>query len=208
MSKYLLFLFLIVFSTGKAQEDKMTISEVEILKKEVHKRAQELKTITSTFIQLKHIDFLSNDIKSSGDLYFKSPNIIKWSYTKPYEYSVIFKNKSLYINDAGKKSDINLTSNKIFRNLNDLIVKSVSGNMLDDPQFLTEFYKLDGFYVATMKPIDKTLSTLFTEIILNFNIQTFLVEKVLLVESSGDYTLIKFDNIDINNTIPDAIFAH
>ena len=147
MFRCLHILFLVGISYTQAQKVKLSASEIEMFKEKVSTTAQQSNTIVNEFVQLKHIDFLSNDIESKGDLYFMSPNIIKWSYTQPYEYSVIFKNEKLYINDAGKKSDINLASNKVFKRLNDLIAKSVSGDMLDDSQFTMEFYKNKDIYI-------------------------------------------------------------
>ncbi|MDH7446735.1 outer membrane lipoprotein carrier protein LolA [Aquimarina sp. 2201CG14-23] len=192
----------------QAQEIELSTSETKVFKDKVSATAQQSKTIVNTFVQLKHIDFLSNDIESSGDLYFKSPNIIKWAYTKPYEYSVIFKDKKLYINDAGKKSDVNLASNKVFKKLNDLIAKSVSGDMLDDTQFGMTFYKADKFYIAKLSPKDQTLKDMFKQIVLSFGTEDFLVSSVKLIEPSEDYTLINFKNKSLNQPIPDAVFTN
>ncbi|MGY3793238.1 LolA family protein [Aquimarina sp. 433] len=191
-----------------AQEVELSKPEATSFVNAVSASAKKSKTIVNTFTQLKHIDFLSNDIESNGDLYFKSPNIIKWSYLKPYEYSVIFKDKKLYINDAGKKSDINLASNKVFKKLNDLIAKSVSGDMLDESQFAMRFYKNKGIYIAKLSPKDQTLKNMFKEIVLGFQSKSYLVSSVKLIEPSGDYTLIKFKNTSVNKPIPDAVFLH
>ncbi|SEK27730.1 Outer membrane lipoprotein-sorting protein [Aquimarina amphilecti] len=209
MLRFFLFSYIFLsFSLLQAQEVELSASEAKSFKNSVSKSAKQSRTIVNTFTQLKHIDFLSNDIESSGDLYFKSPNIIKWSYTKPYEYSVIFKDKKLFINDAGKKSDINLASNKVFKKLNDLIAKSVSGDMLDDAQFSARFFKNDELFIAKLSPNDSTLKEMFKEIVLSFESNKYLVSSVRLIEPSGDYTLINFENTSVNKPIPDAIFAH
>ncbi|GAA0723391.1 outer membrane lipoprotein carrier protein LolA [Aquimarina litoralis] len=201
-------IFFISISWVKAQETELNKTEAISFVNAVSASAKKSKTIVNTFTQLKHIDFLSNDIESNGDLYFKSPNIIKWSYLKPYEYSVIFKDKKLYINDAGKKSDINLASNKVFKKLNDLIAKSVSGDMLNESQFAMRFYKNKRVYIAKLSPKDQTLKNMFKEIVLGFQSKSYLVSSVKLIEPSGDYTLIKFKNTSVNKPIPDAVFVH
>ncbi len=201
-------IFFMSTSWVMAQEVELSKPEATSFVNAVSASAKKSKTIVNTFTQLKHIDFLSNDIESNGDLYFKSPNIIKWSYLKPYEYSVIFKDKKLYINDAGKKSDINLASNKVFKKLNDLIAKSVSGDMLDESQFAMRFYKNKGIYIAKLSPKDQTLKNMFKEIVLGFQSKSYLVSSVKLIEPSGDYTLIKFKNTSVNKPIPDAVFVH
>ena len=200
--------FFLSISFLQAQEVALSAAEAGRFKNEVSISSKKSKTIVNTFIQLKHIDFLSNDIESSGDLYFKSPNTIKWSYTKPYVYSVIFKDKKLFINDAGKKSDVNLASNKVFKKLNDLIAKSVSGDMLDDTQFSMSFFKNNDLYIAKLSPKDQTLKKMFKQIVLSFGLKDYLVSKVKLIEPSDDYTLINFKNTSVNKPIPDAVFSH
>ncbi|MBQ0741119.1 outer membrane lipoprotein carrier protein LolA, partial [Aquimarina celericrescens] len=82
----------------------MSIAEINALKEKVKTHAIETKTISSDFTQYKHLDFLSNDIITTGKLAFKTPNMVKWEYIKPFKYSVIFKNETLYINDEGNKN--------------------------------------------------------------------------------------------------------
>ncbi len=205
---YVCFFLFLMPLFANAQGIKLSESEIKIFKNNVSTTAERSKTIVNTFIQRKHIDFLSNDIESSGDLYFKAPNIIKWTYTNPYQYSVIFREQKLYINDAGKKSDINLASNKVFKKLNDLIARSVSGDMLDDTQFDMSFFKDTTYHIVKLSPKDDTLKEMFKEIVLSFESDTYLVSGVKLIEPSEDYTLIKFKNVSVNKPISNAIFTH
>ncbi len=197
-----------VVSLTKAQEVELSVSEINTFKEQVNNTAQKSNTIVNEFVQLKHIDFLSNDIESSGDLYFKKPNIIKWSYTNPYQYSVIFRDKKLFINDSGKKSDLNLGTNKIFEKLNDLIAKSVSGDMLNDDQFTMSFFKKNHIYLVKLIPKEENLGSMFKQIELSFSKSDYLVSSVKLIEPSGDFTLINFKNKSINQPISNEVFVH
>ncbi len=208
MHKLIKILCILITAYGFTQETALAPSEITALKEQVRKQAAQSKTIVNSFIQHKHIAFLTNDIKSSGTLYFKAPNTIKWSYTAPYEYSVIFKDKKLYINDAGKKSNIQLSSNKIFKRLNDLIVQSVNGHMLDDAAFKTSFYKHTTNYIVKLLPQDPVVQQLFKQVILTISGQDYQVIQVQLIEPSEDYTRIEFTNQSINQPIPDAVFVH
>jgi len=62
----------------------MNSAEADALKSVVKQQAKTTKTITSAFTQYKHMDFLSNDIITKGNLHFKAPNLVKWSYTDPF----------------------------------------------------------------------------------------------------------------------------
>src|SRR5690606_19892221 len=93
-----------------------------------------IQTIKTDFIQYKHMDVLEEDIKSEGQMYFKTKNTLKWAYSKPVSYSIIFKDNKVYINDQGKKQTINANQNKLFEKLSGLIAGSVTGNVFNESE--------------------------------------------------------------------------
>ena len=54
----------------------MSQEEARSLRSKVKSQAEATQTISSDFIQKKHLDFLENDIESSGRLAFKAPDIV------------------------------------------------------------------------------------------------------------------------------------
>ena len=121
----LIFIFGLLLSSV-AQEKSMSKSEIQTFKENVKASAKSITTIKSDFTQYKHLDILSNDIETNGHMVFKSPNLVKWQYTKPFSYSVIFKEDQLLINDDGTKSNVDIGSSKLFKNLNELIISSIT----------------------------------------------------------------------------------
>lgn len=116
-------------------QTKMSMEESAILKAKVKAQANTINTLLSDFTQYKHLDFLSRDIITSGKLSFKSPNLVKWEYLAPFKYSILFKNEALLINDEGKKSNVDMGSNTMFKQLNTLIINSVKGDLFDENEF-------------------------------------------------------------------------
>lgn len=201
--------FLICISShGFAQEQVMSESESRTLRSKVIEKSKTTTSIVSNFEQYKHLDFLSNDIKSTGKLVYKLPNFIKWEYQIPFKYSAIFKNDKLYINDDGKKSDVDLGASKMFKSLNNLIVKSVRGDMFDKSKFKITYYKHPDYYKTIFTPFDKNMQKLINKIELKFDITTLNVMEVKMIESSEDYTLLKFLNQKINEPVSDAEFTN
>ena len=123
-------------------------------------------------------------------------------------YIAIFKNDKLYINDDGKKSDVDLASSKAFKSLNNLIVKSVKGDMFDEGKFKITYFKHPTYYKAIFYPLDNTMRKLIHEIELKFDISTLDVTEVKMKESSEDYTLLKFLNQKLNVSVPDSEFSN
>ena len=206
---YLLLGFLSILSgTLFAQEQKMSDAEIVLFKQSVNSVALKITTITTDFTQYKHLDFLSKDIESSGKMFFKEPNLLKWQYKKPYNYSIIFKNGKILIDDEGKKSAVDAGNNKVFGKINKLIVGSVSGKMFDDKEFIVSFYKSKTNNITRLLPKDATLKKYIKQIELTFDKEDHTVIQVKLIESSDDYTRIVLKNKTLNAKIDDSIFIN
>lgn len=197
--------FLLFTTLFFAQESKMTAAEITKFKSKIEKETKTIKTIKTDFIQYKHLDFLSKDIETSGKMTFKAPNLLNWQYTKPYEYSIVFKNNKVYINDQGKKSTVD---GKMFEKINSLIVGSVSGNMFDDKEFTISYYKSKEFNITKLVPKTSTIKKYIKEVELYFPKNESTVAQVKLIEPSNDYTKIVFKNKVINAKVDDSAFTN
>ncbi|MEO8235348.1 MAG: outer membrane lipoprotein carrier protein LolA [Flavobacterium sp.] len=189
-----------------AQEQKMTETEIVSFKKTVKEVATKIKTLSTDFVQYKHLDFLSKDIETSGKMAFKEPNMLQWQYKKPYNYSIVFKNGKIFIDDEGKKSAMDVSSSKIFGKINKLIVGSVSGDMFDDKEFVISYFKNKTNNITKFIPKDAALKKYIKQIELTFDKDDATVIQVKLLESSEDYTRIVLKNKILNAKIDNSIF--
>ena len=204
MHRIFYILFFIVVA-GNAQV-KMSITESAVLKAKVKAHSATVNTLLSEFVQYKHLDFLSNDIITSGKLAFKSPNTVKWEYTIPFKYSVLFKNETLFINDEGKKSNIDIGSNEMFKQLNTLIINSIKGDMFDENEFVISYFKKEVNSEVHFSAKDEKFSKYIKAFHIIFNEEGHVIE-LKMIEPSEDYTRIVFNNRSINIPLSDAIFA-
>ncbi|MEX1192665.1 MAG: outer membrane lipoprotein carrier protein LolA [Brumimicrobium sp.] len=207
MSKLLIFLFVVSHVYSFSQEVELSATESAAFKSRVIKETKNLKSIRTDFVQYKHMEFLANDIESTGKMYLDADGKLKWQYLKPNNYSIIFKNNQILINDDGDKSTVD-GDQKMFKKISMLISGSVSGNLFDDEEFTISYFKSEGNILVKLSPINKTLKKYIGEVILKFPEQEETVSEVKLIEPSGDYTLIKFQNKQLNATIDKKVFDH
>jgi len=189
-----------------SQQSLLSIKESDNLRVKLIEKSKSTTSIQSDFIQYKHLDFLSNDIKSIGNLVFKSPDLIKWEYKEPFDYIVIFKDKRLHINDGGTKSKVDLGSSKTFASLNALIIKSVTGDMFDENMFEISYFYNESKYIVKFKPLDNSLRNFINQFVLFFDKDSLRVVALKMIESTDDYTLISFLNQKFNESISDEVF--
>lgn len=203
----LLAVFILISYQLSAQNTAMSAAEAKAFVNKLSSETKALKTLQSDFLQTKKMDFLDKSIITQGRMSLQSPNALSWKYTKPYQYSIVFKNNKIYINDQGKKSTLDAKS-KTFEKINQLIVGSSNGKMFSDPEFKISYYKNAHYNVARFIPNTSQLSKYIKQIELYFPKNQFTASQVNMTEASGDTTQIVFKNTKINATIPASEFSN
>ncbi|MBK1895078.1 LolA family protein [Chryseobacterium paridis] len=198
--------FLLVSGFFFAQNTAMTGTEAKAFVTKVSSETQQIKTLQSDFTQTKKMDFLDKNIVTYGKMSLKSPNMLSWKYTKPYQYSIVFKENKIFINDQGKKSSVDAKS-KTFEKINKLIVGSSNGKMFNDPEFTVTYFKNATYNIAKFTPKSAQLLKYIKQIELYFPKSESTVAQVNMLEASGDTTNIVFKNTKINAPISASEFS-
>jgi outer membrane lipoprotein-sorting protein len=179
---------------------------------QVSKRISEVSkstlSIEAKFIQTKELSVIKEKIISRGIFFFKKEKLLRWEYTAPFPYLVIFNNDRIYVKDEDRENHINIQSNKVFREINNILIGAVKGTLLSDSKnFQCSITDLHDLYESVLVPKNTRIKETLSEIILYFNKSDYTVEKLVLREVSGDYTIIEFSDKKINQNFGDEKFA-
>jgi outer membrane lipoprotein-sorting protein len=165
-------------------------------------------TLSSSFTQEKNLSVLSEKIISNGEFYFKKERNLRWEYSDPYPYLIIFSNDRIFIKDEEKVNKFEIQSNRMFSEINNILIGSVRGTLLDDEKsFKAVFEENSNSFLVKLQPLKPELKSYLSEIWLVFDRTTYLVKKLEMHESSGDYTRIEFTGIRLNQPISDEKFT-
>jgi outer membrane lipoprotein carrier protein len=197
---------LLISSFVFAQNTPMSTAESKAFVTKISSETKEIKTLQADFTQTKKMDFLDKNIVTYGKMSLKTPNILAWKYTKPYQYSIVFKDNEIFINDQGKKSSVDAKS-KTFEKINKLIVGSSNGQMFNDPEFSVSYFKNANSNIAKFTPKSAQLLKYIKQIELHFPKNQSTVSQVNMMEASGDTTNIVFKNTKINAPIAASEFS-
>ncbi len=206
MIKYTLSLVFVLLSLLAFSQTPMSEAEKKAFISQTSSESKAIKTLQSDFSQVKKMDFLDKDIVTYGKMTLKSPNMLSWKYTKPYQYSIVFKENKIFINDQGKKSTVDAKS-KTFEKINKLIVGSASGKMFDDPEFIVRYFKTGSTNIARFLPKSQQLLKYIKQVELVFPKNQSTVSQVNMLEASGDTTTINFKNTKVNAPVSNADFS-
>ena len=169
--------------------------------------SQKTTAIKSDFEQEKNLSMLSEKIVSHGKFWFKKENMVRMEYTKPFQYLMVINNNKVYVKDGQKENSVSTTSNKLFKQINNIMVDCVKGTALNNPDFKVRVFEGSANFLVELTPVPKNLKELFKNINIIVDKKEYGANKIELHEQGGDNTIITFTNKELNATIPDALFA-
>jgi outer membrane lipoprotein-sorting protein len=209
MKIFKLILIIYVFSINTIFSQNKTfikVANLEALKSKITTFAQKTNSINSDFIQEKHLEILDEPLISKGKFYYKKENNIRWEYTEPLKYIIAIHDNKFTIKDETKISSYDIKSNKMFKEINNMIISSMKGEIINNKDFSSSFFENNTFYLAEMTPLKKEMKDFLQTIKIYFDKTDFSVSKVIMTENKTDYTKITFSDKKINTLINDNIF--
>lgn len=163
-------------------------------------------TIMCDFIQEKHLDYLSTEIKSKGKFWFKKPSVLRWEYTDPFNYLVIINNGKITIKDEGKKNQFDVKSNQVFKELNDIMINSMNGSLIESPKYQVELFENKDQWMVRLTPKDGQMKKILSFMELYFLKSDLTVDHIKMIETDKDYTLIRLLNKKFNTQVQNSVF--
>jgi outer membrane lipoprotein-sorting protein len=163
-------------------------------------------SISSEFVQKKHLDFLEEDVESKGKFYFKKEDQLRWEYSTPFFYLIIFSGDSVIISNDEKTNTFDASSGRMFKEISNIMVSMVDGSILDSDRFTCTYFENPDTYLLELIPQDVNMKAFLSKVRIFISKSDYTAEELFMVESSGDYTHIHFINKRLNEKIPDHIF--
>ena len=143
------------------------------------KAANSFETLQLSFVQTRHSEMLAKDLVSEGRMFLAAPDRIRWEVLKPYP-SVFVSSGELAI--AGRR--FRMPTEK------DFTATALEGEDL----------------AVKLVPVRRDLKSIFREIIVHADKKTLQIRSALLISPDGDWTLLEFKDIRVNQPVDDKLF--
>jgi outer membrane lipoprotein-sorting protein len=203
MYKALILLFVPIF--GFSQNFK-SVKDTTLLKQKIESMSKATTSIESDFTQEKNLSMLSEKIISKGHFVFKKENLLRWEYTSPSKYLIVINKDKIVIKDEKKTTKYDMNSNKVFKEINDIMLSCVQGTIFKSNKFKTSYFESDKLYKLELIPQEKNMKETFKKINLYFDKSVTSVAKMEMIEKNEDLTSLDFINKTLNAPIAETIF--
>ncbi len=199
-----LIIFLFPF-IGFSQNFK-TVKDTTALKQKIEAMSKTTTSIESDFVQEKNLSMLSEKIISKGHFVFKKENLLRWEYASPSKYLIVINKDKITIKDEKKTTKYDMNSNKVFKEINDIMLSCVQGTIFKSNKFKTAYFEGEKGYKLELIPQAKNMKETFKKINLYFDKNVTSVSKMEMVENNDDITSLDFTNKKLNGPIAETIF--
>jgi len=204
----LLALLLATSLLSKAQHPGYApVADIAKFKTDFSAAIQKTSSIKSDFVQEKNLSMLSEKITSKGKFWFKKESQVRMEYSQPYQYLMILNKDKVFVKDGKSENKISTKSNKLFQQINKIMIDCMQGTALNNTDFKTVVFENKSAALIELTPIAKGLKEMFKTIIVVIDKKDFSVSSISMQEVSGDSTVLKFINKELNASIADALFA-
>ncbi len=213
MKRLLTLLFAVGISFSTWAQKQLSANEVAKLETEIEAQASKINTIKSQFKQVKHVNGMSKDLNSNGDMMYKKDNKVILNYTTPIKYQMVLNGTKVKMVNGGKSKVYD--TNAAGASTNEM-QKMISSCMTGDMKALKKDYKLLYFEQGQnylVKIVPNANKKLFKEIEMEMQKSDKMLLRLRLVENpkagkkGEDYTEYQFSNTQKNVNLQDNLFA-
>ena len=183
------------------------VTDITSFKTQFRAESSKVLSISSNFTQEKILTTLTEKISSGGKFWYKRSNKVRLEYLKPFVYLMVMNGDKMLVRDDQKENRINVKSNKLFQQVNRIMIDCIQGTILDSKDFSVKVFEDEKRYLLEMTPVSKTLGEFFQTIVLQVEKKDYSAKSIEMNEPGGDKTIITFFDKKLNTEVADAVFA-
>jgi len=170
--------------------------------------AASMQTMQCRFVQEKTSTMLAEPSISEGTMHYAAPDKMRWEYTQPYAFALIVNGERIVKVTDGKAEVLEGNSSRMYQGIVNIIMGSASGKKLFDASvFDMALCDDDAFWKVEMTPKRRDMKRMFSQLVFRFDKKTNGISRVEFIGSNDDVTLIRFEEIWLNEAIDNHMFT-
>ena len=159
-----------------------------------------IKSMTSDFTETKHLKMLTEDVVTTGKLWYKSPSYMRWEYDSR-NYGVLNPKGSYMVKDGQRNGALS----RGFGQTGKMVTSLMSGLSQDLKDYSVTYSKSGNLLTVTAVPVSPRMKSMVESVIMVFDIPSSTIKSFEIRSSSG-YTLITFSNLKKDSELDMQLF--
>lgn len=208
MSKIFFIIFITLFTAGAVAAESLSSANPAAIFSSLEKKAGTVSTLSSDFIQEKHLSMFKTVLTSRGRFYFAKPDLLRWELVSPVASGFVLKG------EKGRRWHERTGKTESFQISQEPIMKLVSDQLFAwgkaDFHWLNKEYRItvlsESPVALRLEPRSAEAAGFLHHLLINFSNDGRYVRTVELHEKDGDFTRIRFVNASINKKLPADLF--
>ena len=208
MTKIPLLALLLLFAAGPVMGETPTPDSSAAIFSSLERTAGAVRTLSSDFVQEKHLSMFKTVLISKGRFNFSKPDLLRWELTAPVASGFILKG------EKGQRWHERTGRSESFLISQEPVMKLVSEQLFAwaraDFQWLRKEYRIsvlaESPVALRLEPRSAATAGFLHHLLINFSSDGRYVRSVELHEKDGDYTRIKFVNAVVNKPLQADLF--
>lgn len=177
---------------------------------DIHRETADIVSIRSDFVQYKHLKILTKPLVSQGRFYFQKPDSIRWEYSAPVKSILLMHKGTVKRFTLGSRGLVEDASGAL--SSMQVVVQEIGlwsqGRFTESDHFQAELRGGKERKII-LTPSEKAFAAMISRIeIIPSAQQKGAIKSVKIIESEGNYTLLKFTNVRMNEKIGEAVFRN
>lgn len=182
--------------------------QAEVLAR-LERAASQVRTIQSDFVQTKRLQIFASEVVSRGVMYLEKPDRLRWEYREPASQGFVVDGEEAFrwneFTDGVERFSIS----------EDVATRLVAEQLLlwagVDLKRLGRTFTLEVEQaeppVLSLRPRSEKLGGYLERIRVSFGEDLRAVQRVEILEKDGDSTELLFENVQLNEEMPQGAFS-
>ncbi len=174
--------------------------------KEFRKEARSVQSLSADFVQEKNLKILIQPIVSKGKFRFKKPDSLRWEYESPVRSILLMHNGDMrrFLEGQDGLREDHGPGKQGMQVVMGQISLWLSGNFENIPDFQAT---VEENRAIVLTPASASLSAFISRIELIPSDRPGVLRSVILYEGEDSYTTIRFENVKVNEDLPESLFV-
>ena len=175
---------------------------------ELARTAEGVKTLSSDFVQEKHLSMFKSVMTSKGRFYFVKPDQLRWEMTAPVASGFVLKGEKgkRWHERTGRRENFTISQEPVMK----LVSDQLFAWALADFAWLRKEYRITLLNEAPvslrLEPKGGPTAGFLKHLLIGFSADGRYVKSVELHEKDGDFTRIRFLNTAVNKQLAAELF--